>query len=316
MLAFLPGPVRGAVALLLYTANTVGGVGTLIPFILLKAVIPHEGVRHGLTRVITCGAWGWVYINSFILRITQEIAWDVEGLEGYNPASSYLVISNHRSWADILVLQHLWKGRIPFLKFFIKRELIWVPLLGIAWWALDFPFMKRYSKEFLKKHPGLKGKDIETTRRYCEKFKRSPISVINFVEGTRFDERKRQKQQSPYRHLLKPRAGGTAVVLSSMGECLEAIIDVTIVYPENDSPLPFWHFLKGRIPVVALRARRLEIPAEFLGRNYEQDPDFQRDFRAWINALWREKDRQVQALLDDYKARETKVSNRKTKTES
>ncbi|MCF8037482.1 MAG: acyltransferase [Desulfobacteraceae bacterium] len=299
MLKFLPGPVRGTIALMLYTANTVGGFTTLLPFVLIKTLSPHEGLRHQLTRVLTAIAWVWIEINSAILWLTQDITWDVAGLEGFNPKSSYLVISNHRSWADILVLQHLWKHRIPFLKFFLKKELIWVPLLGIAWWALDFPFMKRYSKEFVKKHPELKGKDMETTRRYCEKFKKSPISVINFLEGTRFDPDKKRQQQSPYRHLLLPRAGGTAVVLSAMGQHLEAIIDVTIVYPKNEAPLPFWHFLRGEIPEVRLRARRLEIPRQFVGRDYEQDAEFQAQFREWVNALWAEKDRQIAALLEN-----------------
>ncbi|MFP3980195.1 MAG: acyltransferase [Desulfobacterales bacterium] len=301
MLKFLPGPVRGTIALLLYTANTVGGVTTLLPFILIKTLTPHEGLRHWITRVLTAIAWVWIEINSAILWLTQDISWDVAGLEGFNPKSSYLVISNHRSWADILVLQHLWKHRIPFLKFFLKKELIWVPLLGIAWWALDFPFMKRYSREFVRKHPELKGKDMETTRRYCEKFKKSPISVINFLEGTRFDPDKKRKQQSPYRYLLLPRAGGTAVVLSAMGQHLEAIIDVTIVYPKNEAPLPFWNFLKGEIPEVTLRARRLEIPQQFVGRDYEQDAEFRAQFREWVNALWAEKDRQIAAILESDK---------------
>lgn len=300
MLRFLPGPVRGAIALLLYAANTVGAFTTILPFVILKTIIPHEGIRHGLTRLLTAIVWIWIYLNTLILYLTQNIAWDVEGTDGFDPKASYLVISNHRSWADILVLQHLWKQKIPFLKFFLKRELIWVPLLGIAWWALDFPFMKRYSKEFLEKHPELKGKDLETTRKYCEKFKKSPISVINFVEGTRFDKTKQEKQKSPYKHLLKPRAGGTAAVLSAMGESLEAIIDVTIVYPKNNAPLPFWNFLKGDITLVVLRARRIEIPPEFIRRGAETDPEFQKTFHDWINALWVEKDRKVEEIFELY----------------
>jgi 1-acyl-sn-glycerol-3-phosphate acyltransferase len=122
----------------------------------------------------------WIRLNSLILHLTQnlEIRLDIEdegGWENFSTRNSYLVISNHRSWADILILQHLFNGRIPFLKFFLKKELIWVPLLGVAWWALDFPFMKRYSKEYLEKHPERRGKDIETTRKYCKKFKYSPF---------------------------------------------------------------------------------------------------------------------------------------------
>jgi 1-acyl-sn-glycerol-3-phosphate acyltransferase len=287
-------------ALSLYIFNTVACFVIILPVILLKALTPHAGLRHRLTRVLMQLGIVWIDINSAILVLTQSIRWDVKGLEGFDPKSSYLVISNHRSWADILVLQHLWKRRIPFLKFFLKKELIWVPLLGIAWWALDFPFMKRHSREYLEKHPEHKGKDIETTRLYCQRFRRSPISMINFLEGTRFDERKRKKQGSPYRHLLKPRAGGAAVVLSAMGECLEAIVDVTLIYPENRAPLPFWTFLRGEIPVVVVRARRIDIPTEFIGRDYQTDADFQERFKSWLNGIWAEKDGKIDDILQRY----------------
>ena len=300
MLRFLPAPVRGVIALMLYTLNTLGCFITMFPFILLKAILPLDRVRLFLTRVLMVLGMGWIHINSLILVMTQKIEWDVKGLSGLDPKTSYLVISNHRSWADILVLQHLFKHRIPFLKFFLKKELIWVPFLGVAWWALEFPFMKRYSREFIQKHPELRGKDIETTRTYCEKFKKSPISVINFLEGTRFDTSKRQKQKSPYQHLLLPKAGGAAIVLSAMGECLDQIIDVTIIYPENETAPAFWEFLKGEIPKVAVRIRRLEIPEQFAGANYEQDPKFQEAFKHWVNALWQEKDKQIAAVLEQY----------------
>ena len=110
---------------------------------------------------------------------------------------------------------------VPFLKFFLKKELIWVPILGIAWWALDFPFMKRYSAAVLKKRPHLRGKDIEITRQACKKFKSLPVSIMNFVEGTRFTREKHDKQKSPFTHLLKPKAGGIGFVLSTMGEQLQ-----------------------------------------------------------------------------------------------
>jgi len=300
MLRLLPPPLRATIALILYTGNTIGCFITILPLIVLKVILPPANLRHALTRLMMQLGMLWIGVNSWILRMTQRIEWDVEGLEGFDPQSSYLVISNHRSWADILVLQHLWKYRIPFLKFFLKKELIWVPLLGIAWWALDFPFMKRYSRQYLQKHPERKGKDIETTKKYCERFKKSPISVINFLEGSRFDPQKQKFQGSAYKHLLTPRAGGVAVVLSAMGEMLDAIIDVTIVYPENQAPLPFWTFLRGEIPVVVVRVRRLPIPEAFVGANYEQDKEFQQTFKDWINSLWAEKEQQIETILAQY----------------
>jgi len=301
MLRFLPGTVRGAVALLLYSVNTIGCFVTMTPFILLKAVVFHEATRNYLTVILMRLGTAWITLNSMILRITQDMTITVEFEEGeafenLSLRKSYLVISNHQSWADILILQHVFNHRIPFLKFFLKRELIWVPLLGVAWWALDFPFMMRYSKEYLEKYPEQKGKDIETTRRYCQKFKHSPISVINFLEGTRFEPEKHEKQQSPFRHLLRPRAGGIGIVLSGMGEQLTKIIDVTIVYPENDPPIPFRDFLKGKVPAVIVHIRTLPIPARFAGKNYETDEVFKKDFQDWINGIWKEKDDQIAAI--------------------
>jgi len=220
MLNFLPGPVLGVISLLLFIFNTLFWCTILYIFVVLKLLIPHPGIRRLNSNLLILIANMWISGNSLILRITQKIRWDVQGIKNLASKKSYLVISNHRSWTDIFVLQHIFKYKIPFLKFFLKQELIWIPLLGAAWWALDFPFLKRYSRQFLEKHPELRGKDMETTRKHCEKFKNSPVSIMNFLEGTRFNLKKHQKQNSPYRHLLLPKAGGVALVLATMGEGL------------------------------------------------------------------------------------------------
>ncbi|RPJ78546.1 MAG: acyltransferase, partial [Deltaproteobacteria bacterium] len=183
-----------------------------------------------------------------------------------------------------------------------KKELMWVPILGVAWWALDYPFMKRYSRQFLQKHPELKGKDMETTRNFCAKFKNSPVTVLNFLEGTRFNYQKHEKQNSPFRHLLMPKAGGIAIVLGSMGQYLSKIVDVTIVYPENAPPMPFWDFLKGKIPTIAVRIKPIVIPKEFIGKDYENDAEFKIQFQKWINQLWLEKDQMIEDVFEAYGA--------------
>ncbi|MGB9498166.1 MAG: acyltransferase [Dissulfuribacterales bacterium] len=300
MFNYLPSPLLGVVSLLLYVVNTVCVFAAMVPVILIKLIVPHAGVRIRLTRFLMFLGTVWVDINSYTLWLTQKIKWDVSGIEGLNVNDSYLVISNHRSWTDILVLQHLFNHRIPFLKFFLKKELFWVPVMGLAWWALDFPYMKRYSRQFIAKHPELRGKDMETTRKYCEKFKNSPVSVINFLEGTRFSDTKHDKQKSPFPHLLLPKAGGVAIVLSSMGEYLSKIVDVTIVYPENKPPVDFWHFLRGDIHFIIVRVRVLPVPEDFIGKNYEDDNDVREEFKQWVNQLWQEKDRQIEKILIEH----------------
>jgi 1-acyl-sn-glycerol-3-phosphate acyltransferase len=240
-------------------------------------------------------AESWIAVNGFTFWLLTRIEWQVEGLEGLRYDGWYLVLSNHQSWVDIPVLQKTFNRRIPFLKFFLKQELIWVPLLGLAWWALEFPFMKRYSKEFLEKHPDMRGKDLETTRAACEKFRRVPVSVMNFVEGTRFNPAKREKQQSPFVHLLRPKAGGVAFVLNAMGDILQSIVDVTIVYPEGRPT--FLDTLSGRLHKVRVFIRELPIPRDLLAGDYENDVAYRERCQGWVMELWGEKDAMIERLL-------------------
>jgi 1-acyl-sn-glycerol-3-phosphate acyltransferase len=221
----------------------------------------------------------------------------VQGVDALAYRGWYLVNCNHQSWVDIFVLQRTLNGRIPILKFFLKQELIYVPVIGLAWWALDFPFMKRHGKADLRKNPALRQQDRETTRRACEKFALVPTSVMNFAEGTRFTEQKRKSQSSPYRHLLKPKAGALALALHAMGEKFQSLIDVTIVYPDG---IPsFWDFLCGRTPRIVLRARQRPIPRELSVGDYEGDSVFRGSFHRWLAEMWEEKDAEIEGLLAD-----------------
>lgn len=170
-----------------------------------------------------------------------------------------------------------------------------MPFLGLAWWALDYPFMKRYSKAFLARNPELQGKDLEITKAACELFKRQPVTVVNYLEGTRFTPAKREQQQSPFKQLLKPKAGGVAFVLAAMGEQLDAILDVTVVYPQQKIP-GFWDLISGNVPrvIVDIQTRELD-PALWQG-DYENDPAFRQTVQNWVNQLWTEKDQRIDAL--------------------
>src|SRR5690606_32705762 len=201
----------------------------------------------------------------------------------------------HQAWVDILVLQKLFNRRIPLLRFFLKRQLFWVPLLGLAWWALDFPFMGRHTRAEIARNPALGRRDMEATRRACEKFRDIPVAIMNFVEGTRFTDDKHAKQGSPYRHLLKPKSGGVAFVLDAMGEGLHAILDVSIAYPAGRPSLV--DLLADRVPEVRVQVRQRPIPTELVGGDYQGDREFRVRFQQWMNGLWREKDEDLAALL-------------------
>ncbi|GAA5135928.1 acyltransferase [Thalassotalea piscium] len=238
----------------------------------------------------------WVAINTVNQKLFTNLTIDVSGVEDLNPKQWYLVICNHQSWVDIVILQRVLHGKIPFLKFFLKKELIYVPFLGIAWWALDFPFMKRYSQSFIKKNPHLKGKDIETTKKACAKFKYKPVSVMNFIEGTRFTDEKHKKQGSNYKNLLKPKAGGIGFVLSTMGDSLNKVVNVTIYYPEGKPN--FIDFLCGKIKKVQVVVDTQDIDQRLLG-DYVNDRSHKINFQKWVNQLWAEKDQLLEQLKNN-----------------
>lgn len=295
MFATLPGLIRTPLAMLLLAINIVAHVIPLFAFTLVKVIVPIRAIRLLCSRVLVVIAESWIGINNVLFDVFTRIRWQIDGLAGLQRNGNYLVLCNHQSWVDIPVLQKVFNRRIPFLRFFLKQQLIWVPLLGPAWWALDFPFMKRYSREVLAKHPELQGKDREATRRACEKFRHMPVSVMNFVEGTRFTLAKHDAQSSPYRHLLRPRAGGLAFVLDAMGDALHAMIDVTIVYPGG--PHTMMDLIVGRIRDIRVHVRELPISSELRG-DYEQDAVFRERFQTTVNALWSGKDALIGRMLE------------------
>jgi 1-acyl-sn-glycerol-3-phosphate acyltransferase len=267
MLTFLPFPIRLPLVFLLVGLNVLVHATVLLSLALIKALVPIAAFRKAISRVLIVIAEQWIAVNGFLFALVTRTRWVVDGLDGLNREGWYLVLSNHQSWVDIPVLQRTLNRRIPFLKFFLKQQLKWVPVMGLAWWALDFPFMQRYSRETLEKHPELRGRD---------------------KEATRFTTQKHAQQASPYTNLLRPRAGGVAFVLDAMGDILKSVVDVTIVYPAGIPTLV--DLLANRVVEIRVRVRELPIPATLLHGDYENDEAFRARFQEWINGLWAEKD--------------------------
>ncbi len=298
-IAGLPKKIlRNLQGLLTFSATTINTLFWFAPIFLLalvKLVTPIQSVRTTITRWLMTFGEGWVGTNSRIFALGNSTRWTVSGIEGLSRDHWYLVVANHQTWVDIVALQTVLNRRIPFLKFFIKQELIWFPFLGIAWWAMDMPFMKRYSKSYLDAHPEKKGRDLEATRRACEKFRDTPTSVINFVEGTRFTEQKRDQRKSPYRHLLKPRAGGIALAITSLGDRFDNVLDVTIAYPGG--PVTFWDMMCGDFSQIIIELQKRPLDKRLREGDYENDREFRREFHRWLSDIWQEKDDRLDALL-------------------
>jgi len=285
---------RGCFAALALTANVLFFCLLLFPVSLVKLVVRYRPVRQTVDRLLNWIAMSWIGVNNAWIDAVGNSGWQVDGVAGLRRDDWYIVAANHQSWVDILVLQKVFSDHVPMLKFFLKRQLIYVPIIGLAWWALDFPFMAR-------KGGMSSARDLERARMACEKFRLVPTSVINFLEGTRFTRAKHDLQRSPYRHLLKPRSGGIATALATLGEHCHRLLDVTIVYPHG-APT-FWELLSGRVDDVIVRVAQREIPAELTGGDYAGDPQFRARMQEWVNALWAEKDELIGRLRLEAAAR-------------
>ena len=288
-------PFRLALLFLLIATSTVLHVVPLLLIALLKVVLPLPRLRTACNPLLTGLAASWIGFNNRLWDTFTRTRLRLHCDADLHADGHYLVLANHQSWVDILVLQKVFNRRIPLLRFFLKRQLFWVPLLGLAWWALDFPFMGRYSKREIARNPELGKRDMEATRRACAKFVDIPVSVMNFVEGTRYTPDKHASQASPYRHLLKPKSGGVAFVLDAMGQGLHAIVDVTIAYPGGRPSM--MDLMANQVPQVKVQVRQRPIPAELVEGDYQSDRAFRARFQQWMNGVWQDKDADLDRLL-------------------
>ncbi len=288
--------LKGILLATVLLINTVTLVSTLLLFAILKLIIPITVVRSGLSKILIWIAELWIQINSIAYNVIHGNKIMVEQMPELSKDQWYLVVANHQSTADIPIIQTVFNRKIPFLKFFIKQELIWVPFLGLAWWALDFPFMRRYSKDFLKQRPELRGKDFEQTQKSCEKFKSFPTSVISFIEGTRFTTKKHQKQQSPFDYLLKPKAGGVGLVMGSMGAQMKQMLLITLVY--KDHTPGFWDYLCGNYGRAQVICEKIVIPDTLLNKNYQTNEKFKTELFNWCQDLWYKQDKKLKDFYE------------------
>ncbi|WHL20083.1 acyltransferase [Stenotrophomonas acidaminiphila] len=281
--------------LLLIALNTLLHCLPLFAVALFKALLPLAAVRRACNPLLTGLAESWIGVNSAMMGAFTRTRFQADMPATLERDGHYLVLANHQSWVDILVLQKVFNRRIPLLRFFLKRSLFWVPVLGLAWWALDFPFMGRYSRKQIARNPELGRRDMEATRRACARFRDIPVAVMNFVEGTRFTRAKHDGQGSPFRHLLKPKSGGVAFVLDAMGQGLHALLDVTIVYPGGIPSM--LDLMADRVPEVKVLVRERPIPAELVAGDYQGDRAFRARFQQWMNGMWQQKDEDIARLL-------------------
>ena len=245
----------------------------------------------------------WISSNSALIdTMLPRKDWRINLPDDIHTNGKYLLVSNHQSWVDTSIVQYIGEKRLPLTRFFTKFELIYIPIVGQAFYFLDFPMMRRHSKEAIAKNPALKGKDIEEAKRACALLKDKPFTLLNYLEGTRFTKAKQAQQKSPYKHLLKPRAGGLSLAISALGEDIDGILDMTIVYP--DGVPSYGDLWKGNIKRLGVDLRYIDIPDALFESikqgGYENDEDTKAQMFDWVEQVWRQKDERISTMLADF----------------
>jgi len=287
--------IQGVLLLLAVSVNTI--ISTVVVFLLavVKFFTPKGPARNAVTHWLSSVGEYWISFNKLMAWFLHDMKWNIQLPENLDHEGRYLVFCNHQSWVDILVLQHSLNRRAPFMRFLLKQELIWVPFLGFCWWALDMAFLRRYSKAQLLKNPALRGKDLENAANACEKLKHIPVSMMTFPEGTRLTEAKHQQQNSPFKHLLRPRYGGIGQVLYSFDEALDYLIDVTIIYPDGAPGM--WQFVSGQVRQIDVTVRLLPIGTEVRGKNFRENAEAKNALKVWLTDIWAEKDQYITSRI-------------------
>jgi len=296
MLSKLRYGIQGGIVVLVVTISTIIITTVIFTLSIFKLIAPKGRARNAMTRWLSSLGELWVSVNKSLIWFYRDMEWDVQMPEGISHKGRYLIFCNHQSGVDILALQHCLNRRAPFGRYLLKQQLIWVPVLGVAWWALDMAFLRRYSRQELTKNPALRGKDLENAARACEKLKHIPVSMMTFPEGTRSTKAKREQQNSPYQHLLRPRYGGVGQILYSFDDALDSLIDVTIIYPHGTPGV--WQFISGQVRKISVRIELRPIDENIRGRNFREDSEAKGHLKNWLNGIWLEKDHLISSVLD------------------
>ncbi len=295
MLHFLPFWILEIINIILLVFFT-SLVSTLICIVAVIRIIScgfgHKLFIKTANFIMRC----WLYSIKFTMWLTNDIKWSKNIAIKPEFNDSYVLVSNHLSWLDTLVVAAIFSNLRPVPKFFLKHSLLYVPFVGGACWGLDMPFLRRYPKSYLLKHPEMRFKDIETARQACEKFSGVPTMMAIFPEGTRYTKEKAEAANSTYEHLMQPKPTSIAVAIESLGMQFTKIIDLTICYPKNQNS-PFHDFLKGKISNICIDIEEYPITEDLRG-SYMTDKPFKRHFSSWLQNIWKNKDAKIGKMIE------------------
>ena len=290
---YIKSNIIGFFTFILIVVELIIGFGTLTIVNIPRAIFPFKSLKIKLSKISNTIGEYTVYGLKIIMKIMHRDAMQVFDNNEFDKNQWYMAVSNHQSWADIFILLVAAHKRIPLLKFFMKKELAWIPFIFLANKTLNMPFVNRHSKKQLEKNPNLRFKDYENTLMACKRFQRSPSTIFSYAEGTRNNSTKHQAQNSPYKNLLIPRVGGIATALSAMPN-IDVLVDYSVVYKSNKRGA--WAFLKGDMRDVKVSVKKYNIPEDLKNKNYSTDEEYRKNFKIWIEGIWVEKDKEIERL--------------------
>jgi 1-acyl-sn-glycerol-3-phosphate acyltransferase len=243
----------------------------LTPITLLRLAIPRAGRScHYISVSIYRSA---VRANTWWLQNVIGVAWNCPSLP-LDRDSSAVVICNHRSWCDVLLAQDILTNQGPIVKFLAKRELAFVPILGLIIFAFNFPLLKRRTKPGVSDATRRTADQARVTRAALQLL-HEPAAILIFVEGTRYTDEKNRASGQDFLALLPPRVGGFAAVVAVLRESEARVIDVTLHFNPHVS---FWQFIGGVHTKILIEAQSYAIA------------EIPRDITAWLQERWRLKD--------------------------
>lgn len=254
-------------------------------------------------ETILTTAHQWIANNNRNLdALMPNKDWRINLPDDLKKDGQYLLICNHQSWVDTSIIQYISEGKLPLTRFFAKHELMYIPIVGQTFYLLDFPMMKRHSKQKISKNPSLAGRDLAEAKRACQLLKNKPFVLLNYLEGTRFTKDKHQQQSSTYQQLLKPKAGGFALAIELLGEQIDGILDMTIVYPNGiPSYADLW---LGKVDRLAVDIEYLSMPKPLFDAikagQYNSDDAIKAQLYEYLDAVWQRKDDKMTRMLAQF----------------
>ena len=251
----------------------------------IPRLIPLQSLKKGIGKLSNEIGSLIVATLKLSIKVIHRPKWEFELPENLGTSNWYIGMSNHLSWGDIFILLFAGHRKVPLLKFFMKDELKWIPILYLIHKTVDMPFLKRHSMKSVKKNPELRKLDMIAAQKAAKRFARNPSVAFSFAEGTRYTPKKHEAQSSPYFQLLKPKIGALNIALSGMPE-VSHLLDFTIIYKTNKTSA--WSFACGEMNEAAVVAKKFKLPEELLARN-PLDANYKNIFQSFIDKIWEEK---------------------------